>query len=242
MLLILSTALSKLTSVFVILILMTAFMSGHHTKAAPSATEIGKTSSFIDENGIMHVYGEVKNLSTKPMANLVIKASFYGNKGNLLNEFNRSAELSILNPGGISPFEILYIDSKTVSQLRDFKISTETNPGANESKLKPLGLKVTPTNSRLDIFGFYYINGEVTNIANHSSTNTLIIATLYDKSGNVIAIGRGLAEPLNITAGASAAFGLAVSEKLQTYKTAAISLIADSDEFTSVPIFAKASR
>ena len=221
---------------------MTPFMIGLSAKAAPSGIEIGKTSSFIDENGIMHVYGEVKNLSTKPLANVVIKGSFYGNKGNLLNEFNRSSELSILNPGGISPFEILYIDSKTVSQIRDFKISTETSPGPTESRLKPLGLKVTPSNSRLDIFGFYYINGEVTNNANHSSTNTLIIATLYDKSGNVIAIGRGLAEPLNITAGASAAFGLAVSEKLQTYKTAAISLIADSDEFTSVPIFAKARR
>jgi hypothetical protein len=47
---------------------------------------------------------------------------------------------------------------------------------------------------------------------------------------------------LNITDGVSGAFSLAVSEKLQTYKTTAISLIADSDEFTSAPVFTKANR
>jgi hypothetical protein len=241
-LLTLSTALGKLTSVFVILIMMTLSMAVLSAKAAPSGIEIRKTSSFIDENGIMHVYGEVKNFSTKPVANVVIKGSFYGNKGNLLDVFSRSSELNIINPGGISPFEILYIDSKTVNQVRNYKISIETNPGPTEGRLKTTGLRVSPSNSRLDIFGFYYINGEVTNNANHSSTNTLIIATLYDKSGNVVAIGRGLAEPLNITDGASGAFSLAVSEKLQTYKTTAISLIADSDEFTSAPVFTRANR
>ena len=217
-------------------------MGGISAKAAPLGIEIGKTSSFVDENGIMHLYGEVKNISNKPLANVVIKGSFYGNRGNLLNEFNRSSELSIINPGEISPFEILYIDGKTVNQIRDFKLSSGANQAPSESKLKPVGLKVIPTNSRLDLFGFYYINGRVDDIANHNSTNTLIIATLYDKSGNVIAIGRGLSEPVNITAGASAAFGLAVSEKLQTYKTAAYSVVADSNELSSAPVFVRVSR
>jgi len=224
------------------MILTTLLMGGISAKAAPLGIEIGKTSSFVDGNGIMHLYGEEKNISNKPLANVVIKGSFYGNRGNLLNEFNRSAELSIINPGGISPFEILYIDGKTVNQIRDFKLSSGANQTPSESKLKSVGLKVIPTNSRLDLFGFYYINGRVDDIANHNSTNTLIIATLYDKNGNVIAIGRGLSEPVNITAGASAAFGLAVSEKLQTYKTAAYSVVADSNELSSAPVFVRVSR
>jgi hypothetical protein len=217
-------------------------MNGISARIAPSDIEIGKTSSFVDENGIMHLYGEVRNLSTKPMSNVVVKASFFDDNGKLLNEFNRSTELSKLNPGGISPFEILYIDSKTVNQVRDFKISTEISSTPAENKLKPVRLEVNPTNSRLDIFGFYYINGIVVNNAKANSTNTLIIATLYDKNGNVIAIGRGLAEPLNITAGSNGVFGLVVSEKLQTYKTTSYSLIADSDEYTSVPTFTRANR
>jgi len=221
---------------------MTALVNGISARAAPLGIEIGNTSSFIDENGIMHLYGDVKNLSNRSLANVLIKGSFYNNKGNLINEFDRSAELSIINPGGVSPFEILYIDSKTVNQIKDFKLSAGTTPGPVENRLKPVGLKVSPTSSRLDLFGFYYINGGVSNIGSQNSTNTLIIATLYDKYGKVIAVGRGLAEPLNITAGDSAAFGLAVSEKLQTYKTAAYSIIADSKEFTSVPLFTRVSK
>jgi hypothetical protein len=217
-------------------------VNGISARVAPSDIEIGKTSSFVDENGIMHVYGEVRNLSTRPMSNVLVKASFFDDNGKLLNEFNRSTELSKLNPGGISPFEILYIDSKTVNQVRDFKISTEISSSPAENKSKPVRLEVNPTSSRLDIFGFYYINGIVFNNAKYNSTNTLIIATLYDKNGNVIAIGRGLAEPLNITAGSNAAFGLAVSEKLQTSKTTSYSLIADSNEYTSVPTFTRANR
>lgn len=217
-------------------------MNGISARIAPSDIEIGKTSSFVDENGIMHLYGEVRNLSTKPMSNVVVKASFFDDNGKLLNEFNRSTELSKLNPGGISPFEILYIDSKTVNQVRDFKISTEISSSPAENKLKPVRLEVNPTNSRLDIFGFYYINGIVVNNAKANSTNTLIIATLYDKNGNVIAIGRGLAEPLNITAGSNGVFGLVVSENCRTYKTTSYSLIADSDEYTSVPTFTRANR
>lgn len=217
-------------------------MNGLSAIAVSPGIEIRRTSSFIDENGIMHVYGEVRNLSAKPMTNVLINVSFFDNKGNLLNKFNGSAELSTINSGGFSPFEILYIDSHTVNQVRDFKISTEVSPSQSETRLKPAELKITPTNSRLDIFGFYYINGRVINNGKYDSTNTLIIATLYDKNGNVIAIGRGLAEPLNITAGSNSAFGLAVTEKLQTYKTVTYSLIADSDEFASVPVFTRASR
>jgi hypothetical protein len=217
-------------------------MGGLSAKAAPLGIEIGKTSSFVDEDGIMHLYGEVKNVSNKPLANVVIKGSFYGNKGNLLNEFNRSAELSTISPGGVSPFEILYLDGKTVNEIKNFKLSSVANMEPSESKLKPVGLKIIPSNSRLDLFGFYYINGIVNDIANHNSTSTLIIATLYDKNGNVIAIGRGLTEPINITAGASAAFGLAVSEKLQTYKTAAYSIVADSNELSSAPTYVRVSR
>jgi len=237
-----NTVSKEYANIVIFLSLSTLLMGGISAKADPLGIEIGKTSSFVDEDGIMHLYGEVKNVSNKPLANVVIKGSFYGNRGNLLNEFNRSAELSTIGPGGISPFEILYLDGKTVNQIKSFKLSSGANMGPLGSKLKPVGLKIIPSNSRLDLFGFYYINGRVNDIANHNSTNTLIIATLYDKNGNVIAIGRGLAEPVNITAGSSAAFGLAVSEKLQTYKTVAYSIVADSNDLSSTPAFVRVSR
>ena len=42
-----------------------------------------KTSFFIDESNILHLNGEVKNISNKAMKNVIVKASFYDGSGKL---------------------------------------------------------------------------------------------------------------------------------------------------------------
>jgi hypothetical protein len=228
-----------------IIIIMVSFLFGTNIMMVIIHTEWGmafaasdfliqKTSSFIDKNKIIHVYGEVKNISNKAMTNVVAKALFYDSNGKLLNEFQRSSELRTINPGGISPFEILNINTKTVNSVKDFKLSVIGTP---IEKSKPTALKIHSDNSRLDILGFYYINGRIVNGGTLTATDSSAIATLYDRDDNVIAIGRALAEPVNINLDSHAAFGLVVTEKLQTYKIKSYSLIADSNQYVSLPIF-----
>ena len=71
----------------------------------------------------MHVYGELKNISNKAMKNVVVTALFYDSNGKLLNEFRRSSEIRTVNPGEISPFEVLYIDTKTVNAVKNYTLS-----------------------------------------------------------------------------------------------------------------------
>jgi len=203
-------------------------------EASSSDFIVQNTSSFIDENKIMHVYGQVKNMADKAMTNVVVKAFFYDGSGKLLNEFQRSCELRTINPSSLCPFEILYIDTKTVGNIKDFKLSAIGTP-TNSSK--PTALKIHSDNSKLDILGFYYINGRILNEGSLTATNSHAIATLYGKDGNVIAIARALAEPVNIAPNSQAAFGLAATQKLQTHKVKSYSLIADSDQYMSLPIF-----
>ncbi len=191
-------------------------------------------SFFIDDTKIMHVYGEIKNISDNAMKNIIVKASFYDSRGKFLNEFQRESEITILNPGEKSSFEILYIDTKTVNQVTNFTLSAT----ATETTAKPKELLVVAENSRLDpVTGFYYINGRVTNAGSRISTNSTVIATFYDKDGKVISIGRTQAEPLNIASQSNGAFGLASIEKLQTYKIKTFSLAAESDEYLTIPEF-----
>jgi hypothetical protein len=109
--------------------------------------------------------------------------------------------------------------------------------GTPIEKSKPTALKIHSDNSRLDILGFYYINGRIVNGGPLTATQSSAISTLYDKDDKVIAIGRALSEPVNITSDNHAAFGLVVIEKLQTYKIKSYSLIADSDQYVSLPVF-----
>ena len=224
-------------------LLILIFIFGSHISLTPIYTDvtnmtfavnndflIQNTSSFIDESAIMHVYGEVKNISNKTTTNVIVKGSFFDGDGTLLNHFQRTCELPTVNSGGICPFEILYIDAKTTNRVKDFKLSAT---GIITDESKPTTLKIYSDNSRLDILGFYYINGRISNEGQLTATNSSVVASLYDKDGKVIAIGRALAEPVNIPSDNQASFGIAVTEKSQTYKIKNYSLVAYSDQGVS---------
>jgi hypothetical protein len=185
----------------------------------------------VDENKIMHVLGELKNIGNKAMTNVTIGATFFDSDGKIINEYKRSAELRTINPGFVSPFEILFIDQKTVDKVKDFKLlvnGKETGP-------PPVDLRIKIDSSRQDILGFYYIYGVIFNSGPSSANNSIAIATLYDKDGRVIAIGRGLAEPKDIPSNSGASFGLAIVDKLQTQRAKSYSVVADSDTYVSNP-------
>lgn len=203
------------------------------TLAANDDFKIQNTSSFIDESLIMHIYGEIVNTSNRSLANVTAKGSFYDNNGKLLNEYQRACELPTVNPGGICPFEILYLDTKTTKIVKDFRLSAIGTPNAMG---KPNALKVFSDSSKLDISGFYYITGGIANEGSEIATLTTVIATLYDRNGKVIALGRALAEPVSISPDKQASFGIGVTEKKQTYKTNSYSLVAYSNQYLSPSI------
>jgi hypothetical protein len=203
------------------------------TLAANDDFKIQNTSSFIDESLIMHIYGEIVNTSNRSLANVTAKGSFYDNNGKLLNEYQRACELPTVNPGGICPFEILYLDTKTTKIVKDFRLGAIGTPTA---KGKPNALKVFSDSSKLDISGFYYITGGISNEGLEIASLTTVIATLYDKDGKVIALGRALAEPVSISPDKQASFGIGVTEKKQTYKANSYSLVAYSNQYLSPPI------
>ncbi len=189
--------------------------------------------SYVDETRILHVLGEIRNESDIAVGNVLITTSFYDSDGNLLEEFQRAPSIQVINSRGSSPFEILYLDQQTADIVANFTmraIGQETEPKEN-------GLRVVSSNSRLDILGTYFINAAARNDGTHTADNAIMIATLYDTDGRVIAIGKALAEAgrgsSNITAGAQAPFGIAITQKLQTYKTARYSLVVDSDQYMS---------
>jgi len=167
------------------------------------------------------------------MKDVLIKASFYDKAGNLIDQFGREPALQVINAGESSPFEILYIDQKTIDSVANFTLSaTGQAAEANEKQLKILS-----ANSRLDLFGTYFVNALARNDGQENATNAVMVATLYDKDGRVIAVGKAQAEASpgssDMLPGTEAAFGVAITEKLQTYKTARYSLVAESDQYAS---------
>lgn len=213
--------------------LMLALLAATASQAAAEEFTFHNQSSFVDETKIMHVYGEIKNESGAAVKDILITASFYDKDGNLLNEYQRQPELRVIGPGESAPFEALYLDQKTVDRVANFTLSATGQP----ADVKPKQLKIITSSSRLDVLGTYYINVIARNEGDVTATNTMVIATLYDKDGKVVSIGRALAEPgygsTSLASGQEAGFGIVVTEKLQTYKAVRYSLVADSDQYVS---------
>jgi hypothetical protein len=197
--------------------------------------------SYVDETKVMHILGEIRNESDTAMGNVRIAILFYDREGNLLDEFQRVPALRVINPGESSPFEILYIDQQTVDSVANFTVSAT----GQTTEPKEKQLKIISSNSRQDVLGIYYINAAARNEGQETATNAIMIATLYDRDGRVVAISKALAESgpgsSNMTAGSQAPFGIAVTEKLQTYKTTRYSLVVDSDQYTSDAVVLQAS-
>jgi hypothetical protein len=190
-------------------------------------------SSFLDESKILHVLGEVKDESSKPMKSILITASFYDRNGNILGQSERPPSLQVIDSGESSSFDIPYIDQKTVDRVANFTLSATGQ--ATEAKEKKL--KIISASSHLDILGTYYINALARNNGQENATNAIMIATLYDNHGRVISIGKALAEAnpgsSDMLPGTEAPFGIVVTDKLQTYKTTRYSLVVDSGKYMS---------
>lgn len=198
-------------------------------------------SSYIDETKIMHVLGEVRNESESAAANVRITASFYDSEGNLLGEQTLAPKLRVINPGGVAPFEMRYLDSATVNQVARYELAAT----GQEAESKPANLKILSANSRLDVLGVYFINVSTRNDGDETATNPLVIATLYDKDGKVVAIGEGLVEigsrVSDLLPGRNGGSAIAVAERLQTYKATRLSLVADSDQYVSETVMIEAA-
>lgn len=120
-------------------ILLMFFMSSTTLDSYPTLQnniEVIHVSTYVDENRIMHVFGELKNIGNKSVTNVTIGATFFDSEGKIINEYQRSAELRTINPGFVSPFEILFIDQKNVNKIKDFKL----NANGTEARTQPVDL------------------------------------------------------------------------------------------------------
>ena len=198
--------------------------------------------SYIDETKILHVLGEVRNDSGEIVRETLVTASFHDAQGNALGEFTRTTEYQVILPGESSPFEILFLDQNASHKVTNFTLSAAAEPA---EKAKDLQLEIVSSNSRLDLLGTFYLNAVARNEGSETSTNTLLIATLYDDKNRVLAIGRALAEAVrgtaDVPAGSDAAFGVVIAEKMQTYRASTYSLVVQSDQYMSEEVLFKAS-
>jgi hypothetical protein len=81
------------------------------------------------------------------------------------------------------------------------------------------------------------ITGTVINRGDITANTVAVIATLYDKEGNVAAVSRIHPEPDYLRANDHAFFVIAIPDKIQTNGVNDYTLVAESEEYAAVPEF-----
>ena len=201
--------------------------------AIPSAfadVYIDNDHKYIGDDGTLHIVGEIVNETDKPINQVEITAIFYSD-GNSVYETNTENLTNMIMPGMNGVFDLMitedigHVDYYILDV--DFKV---TQPKDQVIEITSSEFTYGPVNS-LAIQGTVANNGEIT------ANMVKVIATLYDRDGNVVTVSEVRMKPDYLRANDESSFLIPILEKTQANKIVDYSLVAESEEYTAVPEF-----
>jgi hypothetical protein len=190
--------------------------------------EIFKINLIKDQNEYKHLIGIVQNIGNKTVNHIIVSANFLDIDKKSVGNFSKQTEIRTLNPDEITPIDILIFDKKINEKINDYL----TNINYNITNYKDKKLVLISDNSKLEITGFYFINGDVLNTGKSYSFNTNVISILYNKNNEIIGVWEALTEPFNIPPSTQAPFTIPVTDKTQTFQISNYTLLTESDNFS----------
>jgi hypothetical protein len=193
---------------------------------------IQNDQQYIGDDGSLHIVGEIKNNLESPLNQINVHVTLLDENNFIIETKEVSSLVNVIMPGMKSPFDLVLTNyeakkTKSYSLKLDYKVSPPKNQVIDiiESKL-----------SR-DNYNNLMITGTVTNKGDITANTVAVIATLYDKEGNVAAVSRVHPEPDYLRVEDNAFFLVVIPDKIQTSGINDYTLIAESEEYAAVPEF-----
>lgn len=188
--------------------------------------------TYVGDDGVPHIVGEVRNDLDVPLNQISVRALLYDGTGRLIDDVSSHTLVNNVMPGMRAPFDILVLDGHARG-FYSYDLDLEYNVGAPKSQV------IDVTSSRLSRDGLdnLVITGTVANNGETTANTVSVVATLYDRDGNVAAISRAHTEPDYLRSSGEAFFLVSVPDKTQTGSVVDYALVAESEEYAAVPEF-----
>ena len=187
---------------------------------------------YIGEDDVFHIVGEIQNDSSVPLNQIVITATFYSADGQTLGIMSTDSILETILPAKKGPFDLIFFD-KDASLIDHYSLDIKYKP----TDYKTESLEIVSAQDKRDIVDNFIISGKVANHDYRTANTVVVIATLYDNDGKVVATARAYTEPQYLRGGEEAPFLVSVTDKSQSRKATDYSLTVESEEYTVVPEF-----
>jgi hypothetical protein len=192
--------------------------------------ELSDVKLTQDQSKYKHLVGLVQNIGNNTANQIIISANFLGEGNISLGNFSKQTELRALNPNEITPFDILIYDKKNNEKIKNFKADIKYNLTGHKDKK----LDIVADNSRLDITGFFFINGKIKNSGDTHSDNTNVISILYDKNKELVGVWKAQAEPYDIPPLTTASFTIPITDKTQSFRISSYTLLTESNNYSEL--------
>lgn len=219
-------------NVFVKSSTVTLFVIVGFTPLAFGDVFIQNDQRYIGDDGSLHIVGEIKNNLSAPLNQISIKATLYDENNSIIGTKETSSLVNTIMPEMKGPFDFVLTDSES-KKTQTYSLDINYKVSAPKSQ----EIDITSSKLSRDKLNNLMITGTVANNGDITANTIAIIATLYDKEGNVAAVSRVHPEPDYLRTEEQAFFLLTVPDKTQTIEIQDYSLIAESEEYATVPEF-----
>ena len=187
---------------------------------------------YIGEDGVFHIVGEIQNDASVPLNQIVVTATFYSEDAQTLGTMSAYSILETILPQKKGPFDLIFF-GKDIPLIDHYSLDIKFKP----TDYKAESLEIVSVHDRRDMVDNFIISGKVANHDYRTANTVMVIATLYDDDGKVVAAARAYTEPQYLRGGEEAPFLVSVTDKSQSRKARDYSLTVESEEYTVIPEF-----
>ena len=188
--------------------------------------------TYIGNDGMMHIVGEIKNDSKSPVNKIKITAILTDENGIVIDEINGKIMSNILMPGMKGSFDII-TNERNIRESFDYDLGFEYKLAAPKNQV----IEVVSSEMKRDQLNNLIISGTIENNGEITANMINIVATLYDRDGKVLTVSKIQTQPDFLRAGEESHFVVPIYEKNQSMDVVDYSIIAESDEYAAVPEF-----
>ncbi len=199
--------------------------------SAWAEVSIQNDQHYIGSDGSLHIVGEIHNQLDMPLNQIDVHVTLYS-ENEIIDTVRTSSLVNTIMPGMKGPFDLV-ITGQKAQIIDDYTMEVSYKVSSPKNQV----IDVTSSDISRDKFDNLIITGTVVNNGESTANAISIVATLYDKEGNVAAVSKSLARPDYLRSNDEVFFLVPVTDKQQTTSVVDYNIVAESEEYAAAPEF-----
>lgn len=187
---------------------------------------------YVGDDGVFHVVGEIQNGLESPLNQVNVFVTLYDETQNVIVTKEMRSLVNTIMPEMKGPFDFIFPDIKP-EQIQSYSLDFDYSI----SQPKDQVISITSSDMSRDNHNNIIISGNVENNGEFTANTVAVIATLYDRNGNVVGVSRTHPEPDYLGSDDDTFFVFTVLDKNQNSLVTDYSIVAESEEYAAVPEF-----